>query len=351
MKSGRNCWNLALDFVELGNDQSREMINTRQRYQAWRSAAARERGFRGSMVWETSKGQDYLFRAYYADDGKRRQKSLGRRSPETEAMKSTFEEERASAIASRKRLDEVLGRQAAVNRALGMGRVPMIAARILRMLDQRGFLGKGLKVVGTNALYGYEAAGGVFFDPGITTTGDLDLLLDARGGLNLMGRPEISDDGLIGLLRRIDRSFRKSRQSFRAENDEGYLVDLITPLRRPPWGAPSPTTGPDALEAAEIEGLSWLENAPTFEQVALDERGAPLRLVTIDPRVFAIHKHWIANRPDRDPLKRRRDAEQARTVAALTRRYLGHLPFEASELLMLPRAVVDDAMAGLATAG
>lgn len=344
MKSERNCWNLVLDFVELGPDQSREMINTRQRYQAWRGAATRERGYRGSMVWETSKGQDYLFRAYYADDGKRRQKSLGRLSPETEAMKLTFEQERASAIASRKRLDEVLGRQAAVNRALGMGRVPMIAARILRLLDQRGFLGNGLRVVGTNALYAYEAAAGVLLDPGITATGDLDLLFDARSDLNLMGRPEISDDGLIDLLRRIDRSFRKSRQSFRAENDEGYLVDLITPLRRPPWSAPSPTPGPDALEAAEIEGLSWLENAPAFEQIALDERGAPLRFVTIDPRVFAIHKHWIANRLDRDPLKRRRDVEQAVTVAALTRRYLGHLPLEASELLMLPRDVIREAM-------
>ena len=340
-----------MDFVELAADQSREVINTRQRYQAWRNAVERERGFRGSMVWETSKGHDYLFRASYADDGKRRQKSLGRRSPETEALKSTFENERASATASRKRLDEALARQAAVNRALGMGRVPLIAARILRLLDQRGYLGKGLRVVGTNALYAYEAAAGVFLDPGITATGDLDLLFDARRGLNLVGDAALSQDGLVDLLRRIDRSFRKSRQGFRAENDEGYLVDLITPMRRPPWALPSSPTGPGALEAAEIEGLSWLENAPAFEQIALDERGAPLRLVTVDPRVFAIHKHWIATRPDRDPLKRRRDAEQARTVAALTRRYLGHLPFEASDLLMLPRAVVEEAMAGIAAAG
>lgn len=337
-----------MDFVELVADQSREAINTRQRYQAWRNAVERERGFRGSMVWETSKGKDYLFRAAYADDGKRRQKSLGRRSPETETLKSTFENERAAAIASRKRLDEALARQAAVNRALGMGRIPLIAARILRLLDQRGFLGKGLRVVGTNALYAYEAAAGVFLDPGITTTGDPDLLFDARRGLNLVGDPALSQDGLVDLLRRADRSFRKSRQSFRAENDEGYLVDLITPLRRPPWALASAAAGPDALEAAEIEGLSWLENAPAFEQVVLDERGAPLRLVTVDPRVFAVHKHWIANRLDRAPLKRRRDAEQARTVATLTRRYLGHLPFEASELLMLPRGVVEEAMAGIA---
>lgn len=340
-----------MDFIELGADQSRELINTRQRYQAWCGAVARERGFRGSMVWETSKGQEYLFRAYYAHDGKRRQKSLGRRSPETEALKATFETERATAIASRKRLDEVLARQSAVNRALGLGRVPLIAARILRLLDQRGFLGKGLRVVGTNALYAYEAAAGVFLDPGITATGDLDLLLDARRGLNLVGNPAISQEGLVDLLRRVDRSFRKGRHGFRAENDEGYLVDLITPLRNPPWALPSAGAAPDALQAAEIEGLSWLESAPAFEQVALDERGAPLRLVTVDPRVFAIHKHWISKRADRDPLKRRRDTEQAYTVAALTRRYLAHLPFEASELLMLPRAVVEEAMEGIGTGG
>lgn len=336
---------MAAPFIELNNDQRREMVNTRQRYQAWRNAAAREAGYRGSMVWEETKGQDYLLRSFYDENGKRRQKSLGKRDSETETLKQRFDTERKEAADSRKALDAILDRQAAVNRALGLGRVPLIAARILRLIDKRGLLGSGLRVAGTNSLYCYEAACGVFVDPGITATLDIDLLFDTRKRLHLVGNPDLPDNSLIELLRLADRSFRRTRQSFRAENDEGYLVDLIKPMRSPPWRGEKRTVGlNDDIQAAEIEGLVWLENAPAFEQTVIDERGAPLRLVASDPRVFAIHKHWISSREDRDPLKKKRDREQAETVAALIGNYLPNLSFDESELRMIPSDVVDAAL-------
>ena len=332
-------------FIDLNNDQRREMVNTRQRYQAWRNAVAREVGYRGSVVWEETKGQEYLLRSFYDEDGKRRQKSLGKRSPKTEALKQHFDSERKDATDSRKALDAILDRQAAVNRALGLGRVPLIAARILRLIDKRGLLGGGLRVAGTNSLYCYEAACGVFVEAGITATLDIDLLFDSRKRLHLVGNPDLPDDSLIQLLRLADRSFRRTRQSFRAENDEGYLVDLIKPMRNPPWRGERLAVGvADDIQAAEIEGLVWLENAPAFEQTVIDERGYPLRSVASDPRVFAIHKHWISTREDREPLKKKRDREQADTVAALVGNYLPNLPFDESELRMIPRDVVDAAL-------
>src|SRR5262245_3518801 len=126
----RNCWNMA-QFLELNSDQRRELINTRQRYQAWRNAADRERGYRGSMVWEETKGTQYLLRSYYDEKGSRRQKSLGKRAPDTELVKQRFDSERKEAVGGRKSLDTILERQAGVNRALGLGRVPLIAAKIL----------------------------------------------------------------------------------------------------------------------------------------------------------------------------------------------------------------------------
>ncbi|MDQ0332970.1 hypothetical protein QFZ88_005352 [Mesorhizobium sp. YL-MeA3-2017] len=63
-------------------------------------------------------------------------------------------------------------RQTAVNRALRLGRVPLITARIIRAIDQAGIRGEGIRIAGTNAIYAYEAAAaGVFVDPGITATG------------------------------------------------------------------------------------------------------------------------------------------------------------------------------------
>src|SRR5690606_16095245 len=108
----RNDAAASMHYVHLNNDQSRELINARQRYQAWREAAARERGYRGSMVWAEVNGAEYLVRSYYDENNKRRQKSLGRRDAKSEGIKAAFDLERQAAQTRRKRLDEGLDRQA-----------------------------------------------------------------------------------------------------------------------------------------------------------------------------------------------------------------------------------------------
>jgi hypothetical protein len=332
-------------FTELNGDQGRELINSRQRFAAWRNAVARERGYRGSMVWADVSGHEYLVKSYYDEKNLRRQKSLGRRTPKTEALKATFDEERQEATATRRSIEEALSRQADVNRALGLGRVPLAAARILRALDRRGLLGNGIRVAGMNALYAYEAACGVMVASEIAATGDIDLLYDTRRRLFLVADPELETKNLLDVLRSADRSFKRTPRTFSAENADGYVVDLIKPMRNPPW-TPEPIAlgDDDDLQAAEIEGLVWLENAPPFEQVVIDERGMPLRMVTPDPRVFALNKVWVSNREMLDPAKRRRDVEQAKAVAELTRRYLSHLSFDTSQLRMLPKDVVESSL-------
>lgn len=298
------------------------------------------------MVWQESKGTEYLARSYYDKAGIRRQTSLGPRSPQTEGVKRDFETGREAANAQFKEIDAALTRQGAVNRALGLGRVPLTGARIIRSLDDVGLLGAGVRVIGTNAIYAYEAAAGVMVDPGITTTGDIDLLFDSRRELRFVVSDDVNERSLIKVLRQLDKTFERTANLYRAQNSQGYLVDLIKPLRNPPWGKDALQIGdnsPGDLAAAEIEGLVWLENAPAFESVVIDERGMPLRIVTADPRIWAIHKHWLAKRPDRNPLKRRRDAEQAVAVAGLVRDYLTHLPFNPDELRSLPKEVVADA--------
>ena len=75
--------------------------------------------------------------------------------------------------------------------------------------------------------------------------------------------------------------------------------------------------------------------------MAFDERGLSLRIVTLDPRVFALQKHWmVENDPTRDPAKRVRDEHQANLVAWIVTRHLG-LKFEDSVLSGLPRAFRD----------
>lgn len=333
------------DFIELNNDQRREKINSDQRFSALLEARKKAQSFRGSLVWHTVNGIDHLMRSYYDSTGTRRQKVEGRRSPATETQKTNWEASRDSAKQTLSARQEQMERQSAVNRALRIGRVPLIAARIVRAIDDAGILGEGIRIAGTNAIYAYEAAAGVFVDPGITTTEDIDLLMDARQSLRIVAGTNIEDGALINLLRKVDRSFERSSATFRAVNRDGYLVDLIKPLANPAWSRVRATVGraPDELVAAEIAGLAWLENAPAFEAIAIDEKGGPLRLIVPDPRIFAAHKFWVAKQPDREPIKRRRDLAQAQAVARLTAQYLEHLPYEANELRVLPHAVFEEA--------
>jgi len=334
-----------MDFQELNSDQRREAVNTRQRYAAYREAAERAKGYRGSMVWTQLKGRDYLVRSAYGKSGVRRQTSLGRRSKETEAIKLEYDRGRSEAQSRLKNLKDVIARQSAINRAIGLGRVPLIGAKIIRALDQAAMLGSDIRVLGTNAIYAYEAAAGVRIDPGLTTTEDIDLLFDARSGLTFAASDDVSHTSLLHLLQKIDRSFVRSTQTFRAANDEGYLVDLIKPLRNPPWSEENQQVDEEAgdLLATEIEGLAWHESAPSFEAVAIDEKGEPCRIVATDPRVWVAHKLWLSQRQDRERIRRQRDEAQAHAIGHLVTQYMPHLPYASEQLQMLPKPVFDQA--------
>jgi hypothetical protein len=334
-----------MQFQELGNDQRREMVNTRQRYAALLEVRAKVHGYRGSMVWIEAKGRDYLVRSCYDKSGIRRQASIGLRTPDTERIKREYDDGRRQAQDRLAELKATIDRQSAINRAVGLGRIPLIGAKIIRALDSTGILGTGIRVLGTNAIYAYEAVAGVLIDSGLTTTEDIDLLLDSRVKMTFVAIDDVPEQSLLQILRKVDHSFQKASRTFRAVNREGYIVDLIRPLRSPPWKAEQETVGSDPadLAAVEIEGLEWHESAPSFESIAIDDRGKPLRIVTTDPRVWAAHKLWLSKREDREPVERRRDEAQARAVASLVVQYMPHLPFAPQDLRMLPRDVTEDA--------
>lgn len=333
-----------MEFAELNNEQRRQLIDVRQIYDRWREANALFlHSFHGDMRWRRSHDREYL----YHIDGKVR-RSQGPRNEETEQKFRKYTEQRKRVVEQRDRLAHRLDEKAAVNRALLLNRVPQMATRILRKLETAGMLGRNLFVIGTHALYAYEAASGVIFDNSLTATDDLDLLWDARRRISFAlsgARPE----GVVSLLQEVDRTFVTTPGNFRVASDDGYMVDLLRPPAKNEL-LPSPKfPGDDDLEAAAIAGLEWLINTPKFEQTVIGADGKPLRLPTIDPRVFAVHKWWISQQGRRHPLKRKRDANQAIAVAQVAHRYLA-LQFEASELTAVPKRLVDAAPQLLAAA-
>jgi hypothetical protein len=320
-----------MEFIELSNEQRRQLIDAQQAYELWRNANQEFRhSYRGSMRWKRRSGTDYLYRIYHNTE-----RSLGPRSTETERIKRDYVDQRTRLRQRTTRLATRLDQMERLNRALNLGRMPLIAARILRKLDEVGILGTKAFVVGTHSLFAYEARAGILFDGALTTTQDLDLLWDSRQRLSL-ALVEERAEGVIGLLRRVDRSFAAEPGHYRAANDDGFLVDFIRPERtNEALQTNESLTEADAVVAAAIDGLHWLVNAPKFEQIIVGEDGRPLWMSCADPRVFALHKHWISTKPDREATKRRRDAEQARAVATVVFRYLD-MPFQAKDLSALP---------------
>ena len=192
-------------------------------------------------------------------------KSLGPRSPETETIYNQFHAGRDNSKERVARLAQRLDELAPVNRAMTLGRVPLLTARILRALDKLGLMGTAIDVVGTNALFVYERLAAVHITSGLLSTQDVDLLLDSRFNLRLITK-DFSHKGLIGLLQKIDHSFMPlAKNGYRAANRDGFLVDLIKPVPKDVMLSKEKTrfsADADDLQAIEIEGLSWLVNSP-----------------------------------------------------------------------------------------
>jgi hypothetical protein len=319
---------------EISGEQRRQLIDARQVFEAYELARGEFRiRYEGSMRWGERAGAEYLL---YKRG--RSEKSLGAYSAETETIYQNFLNGRET---GKKRLEKLSARMdelARINVAMEIARVPLLTARIIRRLSDARLLGGHLFVIGTNALYAYEASAGAFIESSMLATGDADLLMDARRRLGL-AFDSVKREGIIGLLQKVDKSFTtRGGIDYHAVNSEGFFVDLIRPedgkilneKKRERIG-----DGNFDLCATPIKGLNWLINAPKFSAIAIDEKGYPLRIETIDPRIFALHKAWVSEQQGRDPLKVTRDRAQAEAIAFMSTHYL-NLSFHGSDLSALP---------------
>ncbi|MCP3876628.1 MAG: hypothetical protein GY699_26265 [Desulfobacteraceae bacterium] len=324
----------------LTNEQSRISIDTVQLYEAFREAFKSSVAYRGGMHWKTAKGNKYLFRSrgrYGAG------KSLGVRSEKTEHIYNTFHKNKKEITDRFKQLRERVKTQARFCKAAKIQRVPKIATRILQELDQRNLLGNHVMFIGTHALYAYEAAAGAYFDSSLLATNDVDILWDVRSKLTLAIEDKNKPEDFIDILRKADKTFKiYKKQKFRVANANGYMVDLLKAM-------PSPITknerdrigGPNDLVAVEVMNMSWLLSSPKFEQIVIGEDGIPARMIVPDPRAFALHKFWVSQQQDREPIKKRRDKSQAMAVAQLILEYFPNYKFHEQHMKMFPPELLD----------
>ena len=304
-----------MDWLPISDDAARQVIDAGTVFEAARQARQEAQRWAGGMYWKRQGAYEYLVRT--APDN--RQHRIGARSLDTEQVYASFNQRKQAAQDRWRALRAALTQAERMNRALKAGRVPATVIAVLDALEQAA-LAEHFIVVGTHALYAYEAAAGVRLVQGALATQDVDLLWDARRRVRFMTDLSHTPTSMLGVLQRADPSFvRKEGQNQTAINDRGFEVDFLR--RMAEADDPHPFRFSDAeddLWPVQALKANVLTQAPAFRQVVISATGKMAVMKTIAPASFVAFKQWMAqSAPHRDPMKRRRDRHQAQIVQKL----------------------------------
>lgn len=316
-------------YTDINESSAKQYIDAEQTWRALLAAERRAAHYRGSMFWQKTKENEYLYRKYNA----LQTKSLGARSAANEAIFEEFKKGKAAAGVNLKGLQDAVARNRRVNTALRVGRTPNTVIDLLEEIRKAGLQDHFL-VVGTNALYAYETHAGIRFNGDITATTDIDLLWDSRKRITLLtdGDEHFNNHGLLGIIKRADASFElQPGDEYRAVNSSGYMVDLIKRRPKSFFDDKEPQQlikNEDDFWATKIVNMDWLLSAPRFSQAVVGVNGGMAEMRTIDPRAFVLYKIYLSQKEDRDPVKKPRDVAQARALFNLIQERLPHLAFE-----------------------
>lgn len=303
-----------MNYLPLPDEAARQVIDAQTILAELMRVKALARQHEGGMYWKQEGAYEYLIKTGRGN----RQQRLGARSPELEATYTAFKARKAETEARLASLKAAATTAQRLNKAVKAGRVPTLVVDLLNKLEDSG-LSQHFTVVGTHALYAYEAAAGVRIVAGALATQDVDLLWDARQRVRFLADIKRLDKSMLQLLQEVDPTFvRKDLHAETAINAKGFEVDF---LRRMQEGDdPHPfrlSEAEDELWPVMAERAKLLTEAPRFSHVVIGATGKMAVMHTISPVTFVEFKRWLAERPNREPAKRRRDALQAQTVQGL----------------------------------
>ncbi len=312
------------DFIPFSADAQRIIANVEQGYAAWIDTRRELEVMPVSMYWSARGETEYLtVKAQSNDSGK----SLGRRDAATAAKLTTFQAEKEAARNRLASLDTQLSERVSLYRKLRLPALPDRQAEILRKLDIAELLATDFMVVGTNAFAAYELACGARFPVGNEETEDFDLAWCRDTQVSLARRAQAGErpssrsarqSSLLGILQSIDSSYQVNRRRpYQATAADGYEVGLLAAPSTHPL---PPEEGFDPMTSL-IE-QEWLLRGRAVSVVVATVRGRACPLYVPDPRWMALHKLWLADKPERRPAKRGKDARQGEVLLDATHYFL-----------------------------
>lgn len=326
---------IKVNYTEFSSDSQRVIANLEQAHAQWVDLQQLLQALPVSMYWVEREGKEYLYAKQTSQDSGT---SLGAKSAETTARFAAFTDEKTALKARLSNLETMLSERAALYRRLRLPAMPDKQGEILRALDVAGLLGTDLMVVGTNAFLAYQLACGALFPTGVEETEDFDLawVRGTQASLQLSRTNESAAaqrKTLLNVLRGIDRNYSiNPKKRYQAINSDNYEVELLA----------APSTHPlpkgEAFEPMHslFEQEALLQGRPVAVVVATI-KGRACPLVVPDPRFMALHKLWLADKPERKPSKKDKDRRQGFVLLDAVRYFLeSSHPLNIDFVLQLP---------------
>ena len=313
-------------MLETSATIARQYIDAVSVFEALEEAQAEAAQVRGGMYWHAgpaaSPDAKYLVRTTPAGA----ETSLGPRIPENIAIYDRFTQRKRESAERLSGLKAALDQHQRLNRALRVGRVdPLVVSLLARLASTQ--LSPHFRVVGTQALYAYEAIAGVRLGADTLATRDIDLLWDTRKRIEFTTQLARVSSSMLGVLKKVDSSFRiRQSQKYTAVNKDGFEVDIIRLERAGDDPHPIKLSSDDEdFWVVQARRANVLLDAPGFSAVVVATNGSMARMNTVHPATFITFKRWLTSQPEREALKRRRDSLQADAVQALIDQYLPQL--------------------------
>lgn len=264
-------------------EQKRHFQEVADTWQTYGPILQSKRQLVGGLQWKTVAGNEYLYR--YQPDPITKQKrstSVGRRTPETEALFNAFVAGRDSLALQAAEIEPVLESQKRVSKALRLNRYPDETARVATTLWEDNLL-EHMLALGENAIAAYEVEYGAMVDlSSVPKRREPPYPLEGRSALAfLIPHDEEFLGAMIASLRRIDRSYQAFDTTVKGERGPSirFLTTEMISEQATLSGRPD-----------DAEVLEFLLDQPAISNVAISKSGRPVPVYAVNPLGFAAYE-------------------------------------------------------------
>lgn len=278
------------------------------------------------MLWQKTKDGRELLTKENLNTKKR--DYLGERSEQTEQIRADFQRQKSDIKERLSELKIKMQKDQKLNKIEGLARTPKELVALFKKINELGMSSK-IIVVGTNSLYAYEARANIFIEDEHLSTYDIDLFNKREKGISFIFSDSIPTLKAIDFLHLIDKTFEQNKQiPYRFENSRGVWVELINPVSDSVKIESYAENIFSDVTPLAMNGMQWLNNSRTFEEMIIGENGECAMITAIHPLEYAIFKNWLSQQNDRDRGKYFRDLEQSKLVTKLIQNYLVDIDIE-----------------------